>query len=102
MLTQRKVLRFIAELPRQGHSISFKDLVQRFDLSPEGACGHLKRLWRERLIEAVTYRPSRFQFRLRPGETLRELRFRLTGRGEARLEWYSKRDEGVAWPPWLS
>ncbi len=102
MVTQRKVLRFIAQETRQGRSISFKELVERFGRSPEAGCDHLKRLWRERLIEAATYRPSRFQFRLKPGETLRGLRFRLAARGQARLEWYSKRDEGVAWPPWLS
>ncbi len=101
MVTQRKVLRFIAQQTRQGRSISFKDLVESFDLSPEAACDHLKRLWRERLIEAVTYRPSRFRFRLRPGETLRGLEFRLAARGQARLQWYSKRDNRAGWP-WLS
>ncbi len=93
MVTQRKVLRFIAKETRQGRSTSFNDLVERFDLSPEGVCDHLKRLWRERLIEAVTHRPDRFHFRLRPGETLRDLRFRLAPRGEARLRWYSERDK---------
>ncbi len=99
MVTQRKVLRFIAKETRQGHSISFKDLAERFDLSPEAACDHLKRLWRERLIEAVTQRPDRFHFRLRSGETLRDLRFRLAPRGEARLRWYSERDKraGSSW-----
>ncbi len=93
MVTQRKVLRFIAKETRQGRPISFKDLVEAFDLSPEAACDHLKRLWRERLIEAVTQRPDRFHFRLRPGETLRGLRFRLEPRGEALLRWYSERDK---------
>ncbi|MEE9137955.1 MAG: winged helix-turn-helix domain-containing protein [candidate division NC10 bacterium] len=101
MVTQRKVLRFIAEGARQGHSISFKDLAERFDLSPEAACDHLKRLWRERLIEAVTHRPDRFHFRLRSGEILRDLRFRLAPRGQDRLEWYSERDKRTSWP-WLS
>ncbi len=93
MVTQRKVLRFIAQQTGQGRLISFKDLAERFDLSPEAACDHLKRLWRERLIEAVTHRPARFHFRLRPGETLRDLQFRLAPRGEARLKWYSERDK---------
>ena len=93
MVTQRKVLRFLAKQTPPGSSISFKDLAERFDLSPEAACDHLKRLWRERLIEAVTYRPVRFHFRLRSGETLRDLRFRLAPRGEARLRWYSERDK---------
>jgi DNA-binding MarR family transcriptional regulator len=101
MVTQRKVLRFIAKETRQGHSISFKDLAERFNLSPEAACDHLKRLWRERLIGAVTHRPDRFHFRLRPGETLRDLRFRLAPRGEARLRWYSERDKRAD-PSWLS
>ena len=102
MVTQQEVLEFIADQTRRGRSISFKDLVPEFALSPEAGCDHLKRLWRDRLIEALPSRPSRFHFRLRPGESLRELRFRLAPRGEARLEWYSKRDEDVAWPPWLS
>ncbi len=101
MVTQRKVLRFIAEGARQGHSISFKDLVEAFDLSPQAASDHLKRLWRDLLIEAVTDRPARFHFRLRPGETLRDLRFRLAPRGQDRLEWYSEREKRMGWP-WRS
>ncbi len=98
MVTQREVLKFIAAETREGRSISFKDLVGEFDLSPEAACDHLKRLWRERLIEAVGYRPYRYYFRLRPGESLRDLRFRVAPRGQDRLRWHSERNEDAGWP----
>ncbi len=93
MVEQREVLKFISEKTGQGRSISFMNLAEEFDLSPEAACDHLKRLWRERLIDAVTFRPYRFHFRPRPGESLRDLRFRLTRRGEDRLRWYRKKEE---------
>jgi hypothetical protein len=98
MVTQQEVLEFIADQTRRGRSISFKDLVPEFGLSPEAGCDHLKRLWRDRLIEAVTFRPSRFHYRLQPGESLRKLRFRLAPRGEARLRWYREKEKEVRWP----
>ncbi len=101
MVKQRAVLKFIAEQTGKRRSVSFIDLVHEFDLSPEAACDHLKRLWRERVIEAVSYRPYRYYFRLRPGESLRDVRFHLAPRGEERLRWYSKRDEDAGWP-WQS
>ncbi len=96
MVKQReKVLKWIAEETRQGRAISAGDLAQQFFLilSPEAACGRLKRLWQERLIETVLFRPARFRYRLRPGETFRGLRFRLAPRGEERLHWYRAQRE---------
>ncbi len=98
MVRQRRVLKFIAGQRGKGRPITFEDLAQEFDLSPEAACDYLKRLWRERLIETVTNRPYRFYYRVRPGESVRDLRFRLAPRGEERLQWYSERDEDVGWP----
>ena len=98
MVTKQEVLEFIAAQTRRGRSISFKDLVPEFGLSPEAGCDHLKRLWRDRLIETVTFRPSRFHFRLRPRESLRELRFRLAPRGETRLRWYREKEKEGRWP----
>ena len=98
MVTQRKVLMFVAKQTRQGRSISVKDLAEAFEFSPEAACDHLERLWRERLIGAITNRPHRYHFRVRPGESLRDIRFHLAPRGEERLRWYSERDEDTRWP----
>lgn len=98
MVTQQDVLEFFAERSREERSIALKDLMDEFDLSPEAAGDHLKRLWRDRLVEAVAFRPRRFHFRLQPGERLQELRFRLAPRGQARLRWYRKKQEKERWP----
>ncbi len=93
MVTQEEVLSFIARRTRQGGSVSYRDLVHEFGLSPEAAYGHLERLWRNRLIESITPRPPRYHFRRLPRESLRDLRFRVTSRGQERLEWARQRDE---------
>ncbi|MFI5339682.1 MAG: hypothetical protein ACHQ7N_07580 [Candidatus Methylomirabilales bacterium] len=97
MVEQReRVLQWIAEETRQGRAISAEDLAREFFplLSPEAACGRLKRLWAERLIVPVLFRSASFRYRLRPGETLRGLRFRLAPRGEERLQWYRQQRGG--------
>lgn len=93
MVNQRKVLEFIAEESRQDRFVSCGDLGEEFDLHPEAASGHLKRLWRERLVRTRDSRPRRFKYRLHPGESIQGLRFRLASRGKERLEWYRKADE---------
>lgn len=93
MVTKREVLELIAERSEGGRRTSFRSLVRWLPLSIEAACAHLERLWRERLIEATTPRLPQFRFRLEPGERIDDLRFRLTMRGEDRLEWYAMRDE---------
>ena len=65
---------------------------QLFSEYPEAACGHLQRLWRERLIESPG-RPERFRCRLEPGEGIRDLRFALSDRGRERLHWYREKEE---------
>ena len=94
MIMQREVLTFIAKRPSAGRGVGAQDLAGEFwlSLSLDAACGHLKRLWRERLIEATSAR-LRFRFRLEPGEPILPLRFRLTARGRERLRWYERRDD---------
>jgi hypothetical protein len=97
MVTKRQVLELIAERSADGRKTSYRSVVRWLPLSFEGACAHLERLWRERLIEATTPRQPRFRFRLEPCERISGLRFWLTGRGADRLDWYAMRDEGQ-WP----
>jgi hypothetical protein len=94
-VTQREVLTFIAKRTGEGHAVTAQHLTEGFwpSLSSDAACGHLKRLWRERLIEASLARPPRYQFRLEPGEFLLPLHFKLTARGRERLRWYERQDE---------
>ncbi len=98
MVTRQDLLEFFDKRCREGRSIALKELIDEFDLSPEAAGDHLKRLWRDRLVEAVGFRPRRFHFRLQPGERLQVLRFRLAPRGPARLRWYRKKQEKERWP----
>ena len=93
MIKQRKPLELVAKRTRGGKETSYRSLVREWNLSIEAACGHLRRLWEERLIEATSYRVPRSKFRLESGESIRDLRFRLTKRGDARLRWYEERDE---------
>jgi hypothetical protein len=94
-MTQREVLTFIAKRAGEGRGITAQDLAGEFwlSLSLDAACGHLKRLWRERLIETASARPPRFRFRLEPGEPILPLHFRPTVRGRERLRWYERRDD---------
>jgi DNA-binding transcriptional ArsR family regulator len=95
IVEQRSVLKLMAERTRAGKLTSYRSLVRELGLSPEAACGHLKRLWRERLIESPD-RPERFRYRPEPGESVRDLRFELSARGRERLRWYREKenDEG--------
>jgi DNA-binding MarR family transcriptional regulator len=92
IVEQRSVLKLIAERTRAGKPTSYRSLVRELGLSVEAACGHLKRLWRERLIESSD-RPERFRYRLEPGESMRDLRFELSDRGRERLRWYREKEE---------
>lgn len=92
-MTRRSVLQLVAERTRRGRSSSYRTITRELDLSEEAACDCLKRLWRERLIEAETERPSRFRFRLEPRESLRGLRFSLAERGRDRLRWWIEKEK---------
>src|SRR5436309_14980940 len=74
MVTKREVLELIAERSEDGRKTSYRSLMRWLPLSFEAACGHLERLWRERLIEATTPRLPGFRFRLEPGEPIGDLR----------------------------
>ena len=92
IVEQKSVLKLMAERTRASKLTSYRSLVRELGLSPEAACGHLQRLWRERLIESPG-RPERFRCRLAPGEGIRDLRFALSDRGRERLHWYREKEE---------
>src|SRR2546427_12733705 len=98
MVTQREVLTFIAKRADEGRGVTAQALAEEFrlSLSLDAACGQLRRLWRERLIETASARPPSFRFRLEPGEPILPLRFRLTARGRERLRWYERQDDDNA------
>jgi len=93
MVTQREVLTFITKRTAEGRNVTAQDLAGEFWMAAEAAGGHLRRLWRERLVETSSARPPRFRFRLEPGEPLLPLRFRVTARGRQRLRWYERQEE---------
>jgi hypothetical protein len=98
MVTQGDVLQFIAARVAARRATGFEGVVESFGLSPEAACDHLKRLWRDRLIVATEPRPPRFHYRLVPGERLQDLRFRMASRGRERLRWYGRQaNRDTAW-----
>lgn len=92
MVTQRKVLTFMAQQTAERHAVTTQNLAREFGLSPDAAGAHLRRLWRERLIATPSDRPPRFRFRLQGGEPIHSLRFGLTARGRERLRWYERQD----------
>ena len=85
-----ETLKLIAKRSDEGKETSYRSLAKEFGLSDEAACGRLKRLWNERLIECTTYRLSGSEFRLSRGESIRGLRFQVTRRGGDRLRWYAE------------
>ena len=104
MVTKPEVLKLVVRRSRENRATSYRTLVREFfPLSEEAACGHLKRLWDQRLIEPRGPRELEYRYRLEPGESLRELRFEITARGEARWRWWKKeeakkrRQEEVEW-----
>jgi hypothetical protein len=91
MTTQREVLEFMKTQAGAGNPTSFRNLMAELATSAESACNLLKRLWREGLIRTVESPPRR-RMSLGPGESIRELSFRISRRGRQRLEWYAERD----------
>ena len=88
-----EIIEFLRDESQAGRPVSFEDLIDEFDLIPEAACGHLSRLWRERLIESNSQRPRQFRFRLQPDESIRPLSFRISKRGKQWLRWYEDEDD---------
>jgi hypothetical protein len=93
MVTQRKVLTFIAAQATTGSAVTVSDIAGEFWLSAEAAAGHIRRLWGERLIEAVLPRARSFRFKLESGEAVASIRFRLAARGRQRIRWYDRQDK---------
>ena len=77
MVTKRDVLGLVAERTRDGKPTSFRTVVRDLWSSDEAACDHLRRLWQQRLIEPSELREPEARFRLKPGESVRELRFEI-------------------------
>jgi hypothetical protein len=96
MVEKQEILEFVAARTGEGRSTSFRTLVDEFDLSPEAACSHLKRLWRERLIRSAEV-PTRRRLSLGPGESIRDLTFDVSRRGRERIAWYAARDADDGW-----
>ena len=88
MVKRADVLRFLSKELERGHSVSHRELAEAFGLSPEAACGHLARLWRNRLVIGISAGRKRFQFRLERGESIIHFHFCLAPRGWDRLRWY--------------
>ena len=89
---KREVLSLISKRTKEGKLTSFRTLVRDLELSPDAACSHLKRLWRERLIRSEEY-PPRWGTGLGPGESVRELHFKLARRGREKLDWWARQEE---------
>lgn len=94
---KRGALELIASRSKKHRATTFTTLVKRLGFSDEGACDCLSRLWRERLIKTVDYRKPRFKYRLEAEESIRELRFQITERGNERLKWYLEREMEDPW-----
>ena len=100
MIRKREILELIAERTKEGKQTSFRSLVREFGLSEEAACGHMRRLWSERLIECTEYRPSGYEYGLQKRESIRDISFRLTRRGRQRLDWYAEEAQRRAEEGW--
>ena len=97
MISKKEILEFISDRRKKEKSTDFEDIAEEFDLEPGGACVHLKRLWMERLIRARGTRPPKYRYRLQWGESIRDLHFRLTSRGQERLDWFEEQEEEESW-----
>lgn len=95
IVKRSEALEFIRFRTERSESISFIHLTEEFPLSPEAACDHLKRLWRDRLIEATSPRPTGFRYRPKQNESILHLRFRLSSRGRERLRWYLRKEDDL-------
>ena len=93
---KREVLELIGERAGEGKRTSFRTLVAELLISPDAACSHLKRLWRDRLIKSTDYRSS-YRRAAAFGPSIRELEFRITRRGLERLERWKELDAQGAW-----
>ena len=94
--TKRDVLRLIGERTRERTTTTVRTLEEELWLSPDAACSHLKRLWRERLIKSVE-EPSGFREAMSLRQSIRDLRFRISRRGVDRLEHWRELEKKGGW-----
>ena len=95
---KREVLELIGERAREGKRTAFHTLVDELLISPDAACSHLRRLWRERLVKSADY-PSSYRRAALFSPSIRELEFRITRRGKARLDRWNWLDKQREWLP---
>jgi len=96
MRTQPRVLRLFDRRARESRLVTLEDVAQELDITDQAAVDCLERLWRLRLIAPLSGRPTGYKWRRAPHERVGALRFRLTPRGEERLQWWANqgRDKG--------
>lgn len=101
MRTQPRLLRFFAHQAREHRLVTFRDVAGELGITEQAAVSTLERLWRHQLITPTTPRPRGFKWRPAPEERVRELAFRLTQKGRARITWWDeerRREGGSPWP----
>ena len=93
---KREVLALIGERSRERRPTSYRTLTREFVIFADGACAHLKRLWRERLIRSTEF-PSNYSDFPREKPSIRELEFIISRRGVERLDAWKGREKGEDW-----
>jgi len=90
MVSKREVLELIGERTGGGKGTSFRRVADDLFISEDAACSHLSRLWHARLIETGDGRAATDL--VAAGLSIRELKFRISDRGRARLRWWKERE----------
>ena len=90
MLIKSEILEYVEQLERAGGALSAPALSNRFRVTLKAATKHVLALWREELLESRMQRARGWRYRLRPGEQLGRLSFRLAKRGRERLAYYRR------------
>lgn len=94
--SKRDVLKVVGERTREKMETTFRTLENELWLSADAATSHLKRLWRERLIKSEEF-PSDFVEAMKLGQSIRDLRFRISRRGLERLKHWRELEEKDGW-----
>ncbi len=97
MRTQPRILKMFARRAQDRSPVTLHDVARELDITDQAAVDCLERLWRLQLIAPLGLRPSGFKWRRAPGERVAPLRFRLTHRGEAKLQWWAKQNRRPDW-----
>ena len=90
------MLELIGERSGEEETTDVGTLVSELLISPDAACSHLRRLWRERLIKNVDW-PSSYRRAAALRLSIREVEFRITRRGIERLERWKEQDDQRGW-----